>query len=138
MVSAVTAIVQVDAPASAYSDVTVGVPTRAVVPTPAPRLITPSIVQPLVLPPPVTPEITSPLKKYALLLGRITWFVPDADKVSEVRTVAVASVVCLPKTNSPDCAEPTVVDTELTLAEKTTEPFIDLVEPLTLPPIKEY
>jgi hypothetical protein len=62
-VSAVTAIVQVEAPASAKLDVTVGVPTRVVDAAFAPRLITPSIVQPLVSPPPVTPEITSPLKK---------------------------------------------------------------------------
>ena len=62
VVSAVTAIVHVAAPTSAYMDVTV-TPTSVVDAALAPRLITPSIVQPLVLPPPVTPDITSPVKK---------------------------------------------------------------------------
>ena len=62
VVSANAVTAHVDAPTSAYSDVTVAVPTIAVVPTPAPRLITPSTYQPFVSPAPVTPAIISPRK----------------------------------------------------------------------------
>jgi len=45
VVSAVAATAHVLAPAAAPSDVTVGVPTRAVVPAEPPRTIAPSIFQ---------------------------------------------------------------------------------------------
>ena len=53
VVSAVAVTVHDDAPESAASTLTVGVPTNTVVPTPAPRFIAPVIVHAFAFPPEV-------------------------------------------------------------------------------------
>ena len=68
------------------------------------------------------------------MLGRITWFVEPTELLSEAKAVAVASVVCRPRTNKADCETPDTSAIGKKHDEKTVFPIIALVVPL-LPPI---